>query len=128
MNQGGVFVSSEQIYDEVLGVKEGLARVQSLLEKHVALEEQRNAGIELRLENHGTRLGDQGTQIANLETRVTNNENDIRVIKEADTKKESRKATWPQVITAVVACVTGAGALVGLFVTLNSIAQAIGAA
>ncbi|WP_217182687.1 hypothetical protein [Streptomyces sp. AC495_CC817] len=107
-NQGGVFVSQEQIYDEVLGLKEGFGEVKALLEQHIALETQRNEGVEVRLENHGTRLSDQGTQIVALDSRVT------RLEKNADTqeKRDARKATWPQII-GVITGIIAAGVTVG---------------
>lgn len=129
---GNVLITQREIYDKVTGLEDGLGRVEALLEKHVALEEQRNEGVEVRLENHGTRLADQGSQIASLEARVTQGESDHRSLREshdalvkAQGERDSKKAPWWNIVGAIVGIIAGVGGLVGLFITLNNIAQAL---
>lgn len=131
-NPGGVFITQEQIYDEVLGMKDGLSRVEALLEKHVALEGQRNEGVEQRLENHGTRLGDLGTQHATLEGRVTQAEADIRAerervqtMRDSLEKSDSKRAPWWTIVTTIVAIIAGTGGLITLLITLGNLSQAL---
>lgn len=102
---GGVFVSAEKIYDEVLALNKSFGDVKALLEQHIALEEQRSEGVETRLENHGTRLGDHGTRLTKAET-------DIAALQETAEKKEKGKAPWwayPALAYALIQIIASTG-------------------
>lgn len=119
---GVVRITITDVYSEMVGMKEDFAVVRSLLQNHIALEEQRTQSVEQRLENHGTRLGDQGTQITSLDGRVTRLES-----KDSEQEKvATRRATWPQIVGVIVGIVAGSGTLIGIFTALNSIAQTVG--
>lgn len=121
LEPGVVRITITDVYTEMVGMKDDFADVKALLQNHIALEEQRSNSVEQRLENHGTRLADQGTQITSLDGRVTRLES-----KEAEQEKvATRRATWPQIVGAVTGIIAGGGALIGIFVTLSSIASAL---
>lgn len=125
---GVVRITLPKIYDEMMGMKEDFADVKALLREHIALEDQRNQGIEVRLENHGSRLADQGTQLVALDGRVTTVEGDLRRMTETQERTSTRRATWPQVVGAVVGIVSGVGVLGSLIVLLANFTSALNAA
>lgn len=123
--QSDVRITQREVYDKVVSLEDGFGRVEALLEKHIALEEQRNEGVEVRLENHGTRLADQGSQIASLEARVTQGESDHRTLKDAFDKREAKKAPWWNVVGVIFGAIAIPGSLIALLVALSNLAAAI---
>ncbi len=116
--EGGAFVSTNQIFDEVRSMK-------TLLETHVALTKQNQEGVEARLENHGTRLGAHDVDFTNANTRILAVENSVKVLQEADRHKQARRAPWWNIVGAVSAIIAGIGGGIALLMTLSSIADAL---
>lgn len=125
--EAAVKITLPTIYGEMVAMKDDFAEVKGMLREHIALEQQRSEGVEVRLENHGTRLSDQGTQITSLEGRVTQHESDIRLLKELQAAREAKKAPWWSTVSAVVGIVSGVSLLVGLFLTMSKLAEILGA-
>lgn len=119
--EAAVKITLPTIYSEMVAMKDDFAEVKGMLREHIALEQQRSEGVEVRLENHGTRLSDQGTQIVALDGRVT------RLEESADTqgKREARKATWPQIAGVVTGIIASACTVGGVLWALASIASRI---
>ena len=70
--------------------------------------------------------------LGGLDARLRVVERDVHTLKEvqaasavAQATQQTRKATWPAIVGAVVGIVTGISVIIGMFITLNSIATAI---
>ena len=116
---GVVVISPDAVYKEVLQMKTDLGDMTGLLKQHIALQERQNAGIEERLQNHGTRLGNHDTDISGINARVGVAESDLREIKadrarrDAETvRRENRKAPWWQIVATII----GVGGFVFLLI------------
>jgi hypothetical protein len=120
MEPGVVRITLADVYGEMVGMKDDFTEVKALLQSHIALEEQRNQGIEVRLENHGTRLGDLGSQATSLDGRMTTAEADIRQIREDSNRRDARKAPWWSVVGAVVGIITVPGAIIAFLIALSN--------
>ena len=116
-----VKITINTVYKELVDMKDGFAELRGLLEKTVALQEQRNESVETRLENHGTRLADQSSQIVSIDSRVTKLED----ARDQAEKVSVRRATWPQIVGVITGIVAGGGALLAIFTTLAKIATAL---
>lgn len=114
---GSVRISPQQVYSEVLGMKDGLTRVEGLLERHIAVQEQTNASLREDVKEHGVRISDHDSEIVGIKTRLTAMDIDFLVMKEAASKRESRKAPWWSIVAAVGTIIT-----VG-FLIVSSLAQ-----
>lgn len=127
--QGGVQISPEQIYDKVVGMEGGLTRVEGLLERHIALQEQHNGSVQTRIDSQDVRITESDGRIAAVDSRVDGLDNRVTIIetdRRHEEKRDTRKATWPQIIGAVAAIIAGISTLAGVLVILGQIANTLG--
>lgn len=91
---GDVRISAQRVWEEMQGMKEAQSTTNSLLEKHIALQEQTNTGVESRLENHGTRLANHDTELTSHSTRLSK-------LEDAELAREKKRAPWWQILASV---------------------------
>lgn len=111
---GEVRITPSKVYETVMGMKDSMAKIESLLETHIAVEGQSRAAIETRLENHGTRLGTHDTRLTVIEGEMA-----------AVRNERSQRTPWTGKVTAIVAIISGASIVVGLLITLSRVSDAL---
>ncbi len=114
-DDGSVRISPQKVYEEVLGMKDSLNEFKSLLERHVALQEQANNTVREDLDDLDKRVDSHDTELISVKTRLTGIDLDILVLKEAATKREARRIPWTGIVGAVASIITVA------FLVLNQI-------
>jgi hypothetical protein len=116
-DNGSVRIPPQQVYAEVLTMKDSIAGLMGLIERHIALQEQTNGSVREDVKELDGRVDGHDSDIVGIKTRLTSIDLDILVLKEASSKKEARRAPWYSIVGAVGVIVTGA------ILLLNTIAQ-----
>lgn len=117
----GVNISLTQIYEGQQALQDAVSDLKATMEKHIALEEQRSQGTEIRLENHGTRLGAHDVDLTNLNSRVMIVETELKAL-------NKRRLSWPAIAGGIAAIVAAIASVASILMLLNSIAAALNAA
>lgn len=129
---GEVRITPSKVYETVMGMKDSMAKIESLLETHIAVEGQSRATIETRLENHGTRLGNNDTRLTIIESeQVLQRAENERIWAELGrfnaerASEKAGRAPWWNKIGAIVGIVTGVSSAFALLVVLNQISTSL---
>jgi hypothetical protein len=117
-DSGTVRITPREVYDRVLGMEKNVSDMVGLLERQVALQEQRDRTVDSRLEEHSGQIGGHDTRLGVVEI-------DVRLLKEQAATREKRRAPWPAIVGAVAAIIAATGGLVALLSTLNQLADAL---
>lgn len=117
-NDGGsVRIPPQQVYAEVLTMKDAIADLTSTIKSHIALQQQTNGSVREDVKELDGRVDGHDSDIVGIKTRLTGIDLDILILKESASKKEARKAPWWSIVAAVGTIIT-----VG-FLIINTIAQ-----
>ncbi|WP_156496012.1 hypothetical protein [Microbacterium sp. T32] len=114
---GGVRIPPQQVYAEVLTMKDSIAGLKGAIERHIALQEQTNGAVREDVKELDGRVDGHDSDIVGIKTRLTGIDLDILILKESASKKEARKAPWWSIVAAVGTIITAG------FLVLNQIAQ-----
>ena len=96
---GEVRISAQKVWEEMQGVKDSLGKIESFMEKHVALQEQTNLNLVTRLDGHSARLGAHDSSINGLNSRMSK-------LEDAELQREKKRAPWWQVLASVALGIT----------------------
>lgn len=114
---GSVRIPPQQVYQEVLSMKDSIAGLTTTIERHIALQQQTNGAVREDVKELDGRVDGHDSDIVGIKTRLTGIDLDILILKESASKKEARKAPWWSIVAAVGTIIT-----VG-FLIINTIAQ-----
>lgn len=112
MADDGVRISPTQVYEKVLGMEKDLGEIKTLLETHIAVEQQ-------RLDSMGPHV----EKIPDLEQRIVLLERDVKEIRNSNAERDSRKPRWWETTGAIVGIIGGLVSLVTLFMMFNQLSQ-----
>jgi hypothetical protein len=118
-------VSIDAIYEKVTALEGGVSRVEAVLKENTALQEQRLKAVEDRSERHGGRLLDHDKQLAAHALDIQLAHSDIKSIRDSDSRKDSKRAPWWNVVGAVVGIVGGAGALITILIAFSKFTEVL---
>lgn len=118
-------VSIDAIYKEQLELKGVVGELKAAIVQGNTLQEQRLKAVEDRGERHGGRLLDHDKQLAAHALDIQLAHSDIKSIRDSESRKDSKRAPWWNVVGAVVGIVGGAGALITILIAFSKFTEVL---
>ena len=95
-----VNIPISDVYREVRTLSEKVGGMQALLERTIAVWEQRNVNVETRVDAHNTLLDEHGKRIAQSERDIAAIQIERAQEKKEQAQREARRPTWWGVVAA----------------------------